>query len=344
MSPEPFRLRYAERVAGTLVLAVAVALVGALAMVGQSRRWFTPVRRLTLQLPPEGSLGLRRGADVMILGTVVGTVEDITADRSGGMTAQARVRQDFAPFVRSDSTAVIRRTLGIGDAYVEIKKGVGSELPAENAAILVSPDRAPTQMVEDTVEQIRAEAVPALRQLRAAADEYAALAAELRRPDGSLQQVLARANRVATALDEGRGFAGRLVTDPKLADDLSAAGPRLNASLDDARGLLRDLRAAAAELPAVAGQTRKALREAEALLADVRKPAGQLPRTVESVNRAAEALPGLILQTEESLRQIQRLAEGAQRHWLVRPYVQDDGAGADRVRPERVERGGGSPR
>lgn len=340
MNREPFRVRYAERVAGAFVLAVVLALIVVLALAGQSRRWFTPVRRIALQLPPEGSLGLRRGADVMILGTVVGTVEEIAPDSRGGMTGHARVRQDFVPFVRSDSTATIRRTLGIGDAYVEISKGDGPELPAEHATIRVSPDRAPTQMVEDTIDQIRAEAVPALRQLRTAADEYAALAAELRRPEGNLQQVLVGANRVTTALEEGRGFAGRLVTDRQLAADLSATAPKLNASLDEAKGVMTGVRGATADLPAVVAQTRGTLRQAEALLAEIRKPAEQLPRTVESVNRAAEALPGLILQTEESLRQLQRLVEAAQRHWLVNPYVQEDAVGSARVRPERVERGG----
>jgi len=49
-----------------------------------------------------------------------------------------------------------------------------------------------------------------------------------------------------------------------------------------------------------------------------------------------ETLPGLSMQTQEMMRQIQRLVEGAQRSWLINPYMQSDRASGGRIPPEDV--------
>ena len=41
------------------------------------------------------------------------------------------------------------------------------------------------------------------------------------------------------------------------------------------------------------------------------------------------------IQAQATLREIQRLAEAAQRHWLIRGYVEDDAANT-RIAPQEV--------
>ena len=68
------RFRHVHTTAGTFVLIVVGLLVAGIIVTGRSHRWFSPMGKVTLQFPREGSLGLREGADVLILGTVVGSV------------------------------------------------------------------------------------------------------------------------------------------------------------------------------------------------------------------------------------------------------------------------------
>ena len=353
---EPFKLRYADRISGVFVLSILLALAAYVFYAGGADGWFTPARRVNLQLPAEGSMGLKSGADVLILGTVVGSIDDITVDSQGQMLARARIREDFMRFIRQDSTATIRRPLGFGDAYMEISRSNGPPLGSADAVLAVSADLAPTQMLQETIGQVRSEAVPAIKELRAAISEYALLAAEFRSPGGNLQQALGRIDRIAASLDSGQGTAGKLLNDPKLADEIAQSLPKLNKSLDEMQTILQDVRRSTASLPEVAdsvreemkhlpemlAQTRQTMEQIQVVLKDIETLTAQLPKTVEGVHRTVEALPGLILQTEESLRQVQRLTEAAQRSWLVRPYM-DQSDTNSHIAPERVGGGRGEP-
>jgi len=65
---------------------------------------------------------LKEGADVSVLGSVVGTVRTLGV-RNGRMEAEIAIKPEFAQFVRTDSTATIHRPLGFGDVAVEITRG-----------------------------------------------------------------------------------------------------------------------------------------------------------------------------------------------------------------------------
>ena len=75
---------------------------------------------------------------------------------------------------------------------------------------------------------------------------------------------------------------------------------------------------------------------------DIRKISGNLirvtasmPTTLENVDDQVKSLSGVIIQAQATLREIQRLAEAAQRHWLIRGYVEDDEANT-RIAPKEV--------
>jgi phospholipid/cholesterol/gamma-HCH transport system substrate-binding protein len=325
-------------------------------MVGRAQRWFQPVRQLTILLPEEGSLGLREGSDVLILGTNVGTVDAIRVNDQGGMTAEVAIRSDFFRYVRADSVAVVRRTFGVaGDAYVEISRGAGATLPEKAPTIRASANQAPTAMVGDTLEQIRNEAVPALKEMRAAIVEYTRVAQEFRDPHSELNQILARANRISAGLEKGEGLAGRLLKDPELArrsDELmtraNASAEQLQLALSDARKLIGNLSETATTLQAEARnvnalmtQSREVLGETKGLVQEMRRATATLPELMAAMTLTVQSLPALVLQAQDTIRQMGRLMEGAQRSWLIRRYMRPDDPGA-RIRPEAInaERGG----
>jgi phospholipid/cholesterol/gamma-HCH transport system substrate-binding protein len=352
MSNEPFRLRRADQIAGLFVLAIAGAVLAYAIYAGIAQGWFRPVERVRLALPPEGSMGLKRGSDVLVLGTSVGAVEDVSVDADGRMVARARVRADFLRFVREDSRAVVRQPLGLGDTYVDIARGTGAPLRKDGLLATVA-ERPPAAVLQETLEQFRSEALPALRELRTAVNEYAALAQALRDPQGDFQQTLAHAERLGASLSGSKSAAGRLLNDQQLGREVAAVLPRLSESLAQSQAILQDVRRATAELPQMMRTLGEETQRAPALVAEVQQTVGQmrivlqsmekslaqLPRTVEGTNRVLDTLPGLMVQTQESLRQVERLTEAVQRSWLVRGYMDEAASGAP-IRPERVGRRG----
>ncbi|HRX55924.1 MAG TPA: hypothetical protein P5016_15535, partial [Verrucomicrobiales bacterium] len=65
---KPFRFRYVNEIAGTFVLiAVTLMLVGVL-ISGRIQGWFLPARIYRAVLPDQGTMGIKPGSEVRILG------------------------------------------------------------------------------------------------------------------------------------------------------------------------------------------------------------------------------------------------------------------------------------
>lgn len=354
---KPFKFRHVNEVAGGFVLAGGALLVGAVVLMGVGQGWFVPKAHYWIVLPPEGAEGLKAGADVSVQGNVAGTVRRTGRDKGRGQTwAEIVIDRDFSDDIGVRSEATIRRTLGFGDAYLEIRdprsKVTGERLPRGEPlppddpnvrTIQAGSEKPPTAMVEaavddvrKTVADVRKEVIPALQEGQAAFGEYRQFAAELRRPGGSFQQALGHVNSVAEKVERGDGLAGKLLTDPQMAADAQRTLANVNKSLAELQAAVEDVHKTTA---AVSGQTDETLRRTRAILTDIEKTTATLPETTKSINRTAEALPGLVLQLQETLRQVQRTVEGLQRSFLVRGSVAPDET-PGRIRPEDVGAGG----
>ena len=333
--PKPLRVRRVNQVVGLFVLLALAILFAVLVFGPQGQRWFMPTQHLLVRLPPEGSLGLRRGSDVQILGSVVGSVDDIVVTPAGDMIAKVSVRGNFIRFVRGDSRAVIRKPLGIGDASVEITRGHGEPL-AGGALIDSSADKGPTELMEETLVAIRNELLPTIRELRLTVSEYRLLAADVRGQQAALQQALAHLNRAGAALESGQGVAGMLLFDPAPRAQAKAALKRLDASMVELNAALRDARTATRRLPQMSAELERILGNVRSASAEAGRVTAALVPLGESAQRAVDLAPGVLLQGQETLRQAQRLTEGVQRSWLVRGSMEPAAAAGDRLPVEGV--------
>ena len=133
---ERFKFRHVHAITGTFVLVLLGVLIAALVFAGRSQRWFIGNVTLRIILPEEGAAGIRQGSEVYFLGTLMGTVADVLANPAGRMEAEVNIRRDFFLFVRADSSAVVKKKFGVGDAYFEITRGHGQPLPEKNASIV----------------------------------------------------------------------------------------------------------------------------------------------------------------------------------------------------------------
>jgi phospholipid/cholesterol/gamma-HCH transport system substrate-binding protein len=345
-----FKLRYVNEIVGAFVL-VCVGLVAAGVVAAlRGKEWFQPVLHIKIFLPEAGSMGLRPGNNVQVLGTVIGSVDSINFNTEmEQFEAMVSVRGNLISYLRNTSIPIIHKSsFGIGEPYVEILKNpdpnrAGEPLPQIGAVLWYSEaDTGPTEKVGEILTQMQSEVIPLLKQTRA-------LITDLRDPDRPLQQSIVHLNTIIASVEKGEGLIGKLVSDPKLAEQINAMLPKINASLDETQGLIQDLHKTSGhlaeitadvqtnmkKLPDMLDSTKGTLDEVQATLKDVRKSTVKLPEVMDGLAQTVQALPGTVIQMQETLRQVQILVEGIQKSWLFRSNI-DKGEGTGRIRPEDI--------
>lgn len=301
-----FKFRHVNEITGVFVILVVLVLIAVLVWAAYNQRWFRRTVALQIVLPVEGAAGIRQGSEVYFLGTRVGTVSDVLLTPTGRMEAETSIRSDFFRFLREDSFAVVRKKFGVaGDAYFDITRGGGRPLPWRNASIVCK--ELPGTM-ETAIEEVRRAVLPVLEKLRvgvetwttlgvklsAGADAWTALGTNLNESRRQLNQLIARLDSLVAGVEQGKGTAGKLLTDPALADDLKSILDKGNVSLDQLRGVLKDAQVAGAHLSAVS----------------------------EALANEAKDLPGLVLQTQQTLLELKRLIEGIENVWPIRSHIE----------------------
>jgi phospholipid/cholesterol/gamma-HCH transport system substrate-binding protein len=217
------------------------------------------------------------------------------------MTARVKIRRDFERFVRADSTASIKRVFGVaGDSFMEITRGAGSALPSQKPQIacLVAEDS--LSRIENMLAGLRSELMPTVKKAGAAFDQWTKLGSDLRKNAEQLRQFVARLDHLATGVEQGKGTAGKLLTDTALEDEAEKLLTRANEAMSELRGMITNLNVA---------------------VNNVQGGTARLPEITDAVANEAKDLPGLVLQTKSSMIELERLVEALQRHWLVRKYV-----------------------
>lgn len=309
--PQPFKFRYVNEIAGVFVLLAVLLVIAGVLLAGHAQRWFEPVERLTLIFPEEGSLGLQKGAEVRILGARIGSVEEITVAEDGSMAGKLRLSGDLIRFIRADSKATVKKTFGIaGDAYVELTKGESPDPPPYDT-LPCEKDTEITEVIENIISQVQTAVVPMIDQIRKAVEEYTNLAADMRSPEGNLQQLLGNLAGITAGIQKGEGAVGQILRDPDTSQQIRETIKGVNRSVEQLRRILADVQQATAKLPDIAG----------------------------TVSDQSKDLPELVLQTEDALRETTRLIEGLQKHWLIRKYVEQVEP-VERIAPAAV---GGAP-
>jgi phospholipid/cholesterol/gamma-HCH transport system substrate-binding protein len=229
----------------------------------------------------------------------VGTVSDVIVDTTGRMEAQAHIRHDFFRFVRADSSAVVKKKFGVaGDSFFEITRGRGQPLPEKDASIVCNEQF--QSALEAAVEEIRREVLAVVKKAGTGLDTWTQMGRDLGETRQHLNQVIARLDKIAAGVEQGKGTAGKLLTETAVADEAQQLLARAHEVMGELQGVATNLNAA---------------------VKNVRNGTARLPEITEAVANEAKDLPGLVLQTQTSMRELERLIEAAQRHWLLRKYV-----------------------
>ena len=294
-----FKFRRVNEITGTFVLIVVAVLIAAVMWTGHSQRWFKSRVTLRIVLPEAGAAGIRQGSEVYFLGTLVGSVSDVIVDTTGRMEAEANIRRDFFRFVRADSSAVVKMKFGVaGDSFFEITRGEGRPLPEKNASIVCKEQY--QSALEAAVEEIRGQTLAVLKKTSAGLDTWTALGTNLITTQERLEQLVAHLNDLVAGVEQGKGTAGRLISDPALADEAQNLLARANETMGELQGMVTNL---------------------NGVVKNVQNGTTRLPEITDAVADEVKDLPGLVRQTQASMREMERLVEAMQRTWLLRKYV-----------------------
>ena len=301
-----FKFEHVNEITGTFVILVVMVLLAVLVWAAYNQRWFRRTVALRIVLPEEGAARIRQGSEVYFLGTLVGTVSDVLLTPTGRMEAETRIRSDFFRFLREGSFAVVKKKfVATGDAYFDIARGEGRPLPWKDAFIFCK--ELPMTM-EATVDEVRRVVLPVLEKLSVAVDTWitvgakwhasgetwTALGAHLDESRRQVDTLIARLDGLIAGVEQGKGTAGKLLTDPAIADDLKTILDKGDVSMDQLQGILKDVQVAGGHLSAVS----------------------------EALADEAKDLPGLVLQTQQTVQELKRLIEGIQRVWPIRSHIE----------------------
>ncbi|HHX97903.1 MAG TPA: MlaD family protein [Kiritimatiellia bacterium] len=296
---QKFKFRYVNEIVGGFVLLVFLLLLVGVLIAGHAQHWFEGMGEIDLKFPPEGSMELQKGAEVMLLGAKVGSVQDINVDDEGNITGSIRVRGPFMRFVREDSIALVKKKMVVtGDAFIELTRGTGEPLPKSGGEIQCVMDTAIMQILEDALAEIQKETTNTLALVNAAIAEYTELAAGMNAPDGNLQQTLGNVNGLLEDARTGEGLPARILNDPKLAQDVAD----------------------------IVTEVQELLVKINAMVADIQAATAKIPGMTDTVADEVDNLPVLIGEAQTLMRSSTVLLDGLQKHWLLRKYVGSDDA------------------
>ena len=296
---ERFKFRRVNEITGTFVLVIVAVLIATIVWTGHSQRWFKSRVPLRIVLPEAGAAGICQGSEVYFLGTLVGSVSDVEVDEQGRMHAQANIRRDFFRFVRADSSAVIKKKFGVaGDSFFEISRGEGKPLPEQDASIVCNEQF--QSALESAIEDIRREALLALKKTSLGLDTWTQLGTNLDETRKHLDEITAHLENLAAGVEAGKGTVGKLVTDPALADEAQKLLTQANEAMAAFQTVVTNL-----DVTAV----------------NIRKGTMRLPEINDAVADTTKNLPELVRQMQVSTREMERLTEAMERHWLIRKYV-----------------------
>ena len=296
---ERFKFKRVNEITGTFVLVIVAVLIATVVWTGRSQRWFKSNVTLRIILPEAGAAGIREGSEVYFLGTLVGSVSGVEVDETGRMEAEAGIRRDFFRFVRTDSSAVVKKKFGVaGDSFFEITRGTGRPLPEKYASIVCNAQF--QSALEAAVEEIRGEALLVLKKTDAGLDTWIKLGADLGDTRQHLDQLTVRLENMAAGVEAGKGTAGKLIADDALADQAQDVLARANDTINMLQGVVTNMNAA---------------------VKNIQDGTARLPEITDAVADETKNLPGLVLQTKTSMTELERLVEALQREWLIRKYV-----------------------
>lgn len=187
------------------------------------------------------------------------------------MYAIAEIDPDIEPYIRHDSTAIIRKRFVVaGASYIDISRGVGEKLDWSYAVLGATNAPNPADTITQTFSDIRDRVIPVL---------------------DNAQHMMAILDATITDMHAGKGSIGRLMTN----DDL----------IRQAEQMITSLNATISQLTPIEKQLGTVMERANASMSNVQKATGDLSNATPAITRnlkdATQQLPVLMVQAQTTV-------------------------------------------
>ena len=203
------QVRWLQLKVGLVIIAAIAGILVAIMNLNEGMGLFR--QQATFRALLDDSHGIKVGAPVRLNGVDTGNVIRITIDSSSGKVSLTfTINQDIVPLLRRDAAVLIRPMGLLGDKYLELLPGTPKEPPLQNGSVL-------TGQAESDITSLADSATVTLENV-----------------DRSLKDL----QSILTGLKEGKGTAGKLVTDPALFDHTTTLLRKAEAVSDKATQLL----------------------------------------------------------------------------------------------------------
>ena len=184
MMDKTFKFRFVNEITGAFVLLAIAVLIAGIFLAGRAQGLFESKFRLhTVFQAEEGTYGLKKGSEVRIRDTAAGSVIRIHPTMEGTIEATFELKASFHGFVRTNSVAVVKKTLIVaGDSFVDISIGNRKfPLMPDGSLIACTLDKDITKQALLVLEELRAKLLPTVDKVNAVLDELPALTVQTRK-------------------------------------------------------------------------------------------------------------------------------------------------------------------
>ncbi|BBC81595.1 ABC transporter substrate-binding protein [Acetobacter orientalis] len=227
---------------------------------------------------------------MQLLGAHAGTIRSIKLNPSGDMYVLVDLDPQAKPFIRRDSTAVIRKQFIVaGSAYLDLNRGHGDPMDWSYAVISATPAPNPADMITATLNDIQAEIMPAL---------------------GNARHMMAQLDATITDMHAGKGTVGQLMTNDELIRQAQSAAVSLNAVIDRLKPIEGQIAAIMSKTDATMGNIKSASH-------DLKGATPHLPAIASSVEASTADLPALLAQAQTTLYGLEKLTDQLRGMWLL---------------------------
>lgn len=285
-----FHNRYADEWVGFLVLLSLVLFGGAVVEAGFLREWLKPAGRIHFVLPQNGMAGLAVGNDIEVMGVRAGEIRKLELNDSGRMYAEGIISPQFERFIRSDSTAIIRRRFVVaGASYIEVSRGRSQTLDWGFAVLRAVAEPNPADMVSQTVKDIRASLVPAMVNVKLITEQV---------------------RGILTDMHAGRGTVGGLLNGDETLAHINAVLATLNDTIAAVQPLEKQLQTTIQE-------TNGTLVNVRQMSDNLKDASPDMRETIKHMNEASAQLPALLIEAEASANSLRHLADQLRGMWFL---------------------------
>lgn len=128
-----FRIRYADRIVGFLVIVALVSLVLVIFLLGSRQRWFA--RDFQYKTYADSASGLSENMPVLFKGIQIGSVKNFRLSEDDRIEVHFSVYEEYNDRAREGSLIqILASPIGLGNQFV-FHPGLGRELLEENALV-----------------------------------------------------------------------------------------------------------------------------------------------------------------------------------------------------------------